>query len=169
QEFAKDLGKLFIACNVSWNSAGNPELHLFFLKYVPGAKIPDQRVLSGRVLDTLTVQAETTMKSNMLGKLVMGQCDGWKSNSRATVVTMSITLYMIAAHNVSPERKTADNLLELMLKDMKYCKEQLGVIFIGFCTANGGDARGMRVRLKRVRSKLVVLPCWGHQVGSVEF
>ncbi|KAJ7940007.1 hypothetical protein B0H13DRAFT_1464936, partial [Mycena leptocephala] len=167
QEFAEDLCKLFIACNVAWNSAGNPELHLFCSKYIPGAKIPDRKVLSGRVLDTLAVHAETNMKSNVSGKLATGQCDVWKSEAKAAIITMSVTveakLYMIAAHDVSPERKTSDNLLELMLEDIRYCEEQLGVTLIAFCTDNGGDARGMRVRLKRVRPKLVVPPCWGHQ------
>ncbi|KAF7344301.1 hypothetical protein MVEN_01721700 [Mycena venus] len=106
QEFAEDLCKLFIACNISWNSAGNPELFLFFSKYVPEAKIPDRRVLSGRVLDALAAQAETSMKSKVLGKLATGQCDGYKSSARAAIVTMSITvealLYMIAAHDISP-------------------------------------------------------------------
>ncbi|KAJ7640524.1 hypothetical protein B0H17DRAFT_1149012 [Mycena rosella] len=46
-EFAEDLCKLFVACNVAWNSAANPQLLLFFTKYVPEAKIPDRRVLSG--------------------------------------------------------------------------------------------------------------------------
>ncbi|KAJ7729989.1 hypothetical protein B0H16DRAFT_1330093 [Mycena metata] len=77
QEFAEDLCKLFVACNVAWNSANNPELLLFFSKYVPEAKIPDRRVLSGRVLDTLVLQIEKEMKSQVAGKLGMGQCDGW--------------------------------------------------------------------------------------------
>ncbi|KAJ7238184.1 ribonuclease H-like domain-containing protein [Mycena rebaudengoi] len=171
EDFAQDLCKLFIACNVAWNSAANPELLLFFSKYIPEAKIPDRRVLSGRVLDTLVVQAESEMKSNVAGKLGTGQCDGWKSGAKAAIITTSVTvkakLYTVAAHDVSPERKTADNLLELVLADMQYCETEFGIIFVGYCTDNGGDARGMRVRLKRVRPKLTVPPCWGHQVNLV--
>ncbi|KAJ7711534.1 hypothetical protein B0H14DRAFT_2645715 [Mycena olivaceomarginata] len=40
------------------------------------AKIPDRRVLSGRVLDRLVIQVETEMKSKVSGKLETGQCDG---------------------------------------------------------------------------------------------
>ncbi|KAF7344300.1 HAT family dimerization protein [Mycena venus] len=54
-----------------------------------------------------------------------------------------------------------------MLEDMKYCEDHLGVVFIAFCTDNGGDTRGFRVRLKRLKPKLVVPPCWGHQVNLV--
>lgn len=51
EEFASDLCKVFISCNFAWNAAANPQLLLFFSKYVPEAKIPDRRVLSGRVLN----------------------------------------------------------------------------------------------------------------------
>ncbi|KAJ7784891.1 ribonuclease H-like domain-containing protein, partial [Mycena maculata] len=171
EEFAQDLCKLFVACNISWNSAANPQLNLFFSKYVPEAKIPDRRVLSGSVLDSLALQAETTMKSIVTGRLGTGQCNGWKSGAKAVIITTSVTvdiqLYMIAAHDVSPERKTADNLLQIVLEDMEYCEEELGIIMIAYCTDNGGDARGMRVRLKRVKPKLLVPPCWGHQVNLI--
>ncbi|KAJ7721951.1 ribonuclease H-like domain-containing protein [Mycena maculata] len=170
EEFAQDLCKLFVACNISWNSAANPQLNLFFSKYVPEAKIPDRRVLSGRVLDSLALQAETGMKSIVTGRLGTGQCDGWKSGAKAAIITTSVTvdiqLYMIAAHDVSPERKTADNLLQIVLEDMEYC-EELGIIMIAYCTDDGGDARGMRVRLKRVKPKLLIPPCWGHQVNLI--
>ncbi|KAJ7735370.1 ribonuclease H-like domain-containing protein [Mycena metata] len=171
QEFAEDLCKLFIACNIAWNSANNPQLLLFFSKYLPAAKIPDRRVLSGRVLDTLVGQIETEMKEQVSGKLGMGQCDGWKTGAQASIVTTSVTveakLHLIAAHDVSSERKSADNLLEIVLADIEYCETEFGIIFVGYCTDNGGDAMGMRTRLKIVRPKFLVPPCWGHQVNLV--
>ncbi|KAJ7843842.1 hypothetical protein B0H13DRAFT_1648242, partial [Mycena leptocephala] len=101
-----------------------------------------RRVLFGRVLDTLAVQAEADMKSDVAGKLGTGQCDGWKSNARAytTSVTVEGKLYAIAPHDVSPEKKSAKNLLEIVLEDMKYCEGELGIIMIGYCTGNGDDA-----------------------------
>ncbi|KAJ6628811.1 hypothetical protein B0H10DRAFT_2259901 [Mycena sp. CBHHK59/15] len=169
-EFAQDLCKLFVACNMPWNSASNPQLNLFFSKYVPEAKIPDRHVLSGRILDSLAAQAEAGMKSNVAGRLGTGQCDGWKTNAKAAIISTSVTveatLYMIAAHDVSPERKTADNLLQIVLEDIMYCEEH-GIIMVGYCTDNGGDARRMRVRLTRVKPKLTVPPCWGHQTNLV--
>ncbi|KAJ7651815.1 hypothetical protein B0H17DRAFT_958277 [Mycena rosella] len=167
EEFAQDLCKLFVACNISWNSASNAQLNLFFSKYVPEAKIPDRRVLSGRVLDFLAAEAEAGMKSKVAGRFGTGQCDGWKTNAKAAVVTTPVTvdatLYINAAHDISPERKTSDNLLQIVLEDITYCEER-GIIMVGYCTDGGGDARGMRVRLKRLKPKLTVPPCWGHQV-----
>ncbi|KAJ7271620.1 ribonuclease H-like domain-containing protein [Mycena rebaudengoi] len=173
EEFAQDLCKLFIACNVAWNSAANPQLLLFFSKYIPEAKIPDRRVLSGRVLDALVVQAETEMKSNVAGKLGTGQCDGWKSTAKASIITTSVTVeakVLCVPHPSASYRnckKSADNLLEIVLADIKYCEDEFGIIFIAYCTDNGGDARGMRKRLQRVRPKFVVPPCRGHQVHLV--
>lgn len=92
EEFAQDLCKLFVACNMSWNSASNPQLNLFFSKYVPEAKIPDRRVLSGRVLDSLAAQTEATMKSNVAGRHGTGQCDGWKTNAKAAIISTSVTV-----------------------------------------------------------------------------
>ncbi|KAJ7891750.1 hypothetical protein B0H13DRAFT_1625867 [Mycena leptocephala] len=170
QEFAEDLCKLFIACNIAWNSANNPELLLFFSKYLPEAKIPHRRVLSGRVLDTLVVQVESEMKAQVSGKLGMGQCDGWKSNAKASIVTTSVTvdgkICIIAAHDVSPEKNSADNLLETVLADIEYCEREFGIIFVGYCTDNGGDAMSMRKKLQVRVPKFLVPPCWGHQITS---
>ncbi|KAJ7865814.1 hypothetical protein B0H13DRAFT_1636906, partial [Mycena leptocephala] len=62
--------------------------------------------------------------------------------------------YMTAAHDVPPDKKSADNLLEIVLEDRKYCEDELGIVMVGYCTDNGGDAKGMRVRLKRCRMNL---------------
>ncbi|KAJ7763398.1 ribonuclease H-like domain-containing protein [Mycena metata] len=172
QEFAEDLCKLFVACNVAWNSANNPELLLFFSKYVPEAKIPDRCVLSGRVLDTLILQIEEEMKSQVAGKLGMGQCDGWKSGAKASIISTSITVestvtHLVAAHDVSPEKKTANNLLEIVLGDIQYCETEFGIIHVGYCTDDGGDAKAMRKRLQIKLPRLVVPPCWGHQINLV--
>ncbi|KAJ7934866.1 hypothetical protein B0H13DRAFT_1591296, partial [Mycena leptocephala] len=96
-----------------------------------------------------------------------GKCDGWKSNARASIITTSVTVEG-KAHSAIPDlaaiKKSAKNLLKIVLEDMKYCEGELGIIMIRYCTDNGGDARGMRIRLKRMKPKLVVPPCWGHQV-----
>ncbi|KAJ7939386.1 hypothetical protein B0H13DRAFT_1570691, partial [Mycena leptocephala] len=102
------------------------------------------------------------------GQARTGKCDEWKSNARASIITTSVTvegkLCMIAPHDLSPEKKSAKNLLKIVLEDMKYCEGELGIIMIRYCTDNGGDAKGMRIRLKRMKPELDVPPCWGHQV-----
>jgi len=53
QEFAQDLCRLFVMCNIAWNVANNVELHLFFAKWVPGAVVPERRALSQTCLPKL--------------------------------------------------------------------------------------------------------------------
>ncbi|KAJ7049147.1 ribonuclease H-like domain-containing protein [Mycena amicta] len=170
-EFEEDLCKVFVSCNWSWRCIGNGELVLFLTKYIPHAKIPDRRTLSGRVLDSLHVKVEDRIKEAVNKKLGMGQCDGWKSSARSSIILSSVTveveLYTLGAHNVSAQSKTADNLLELMLADMERAESEFGITFVGFCTDDGGDARGFRVRLRVKRPKLITTPCWAHQVNLV--
>ncbi|KAF7331976.1 HAT family dimerization protein [Mycena kentingensis (nom. inval.)] len=172
EQFARDVCRLLVSCNWSWNCVSNPEFLLFFSKYVPEAKIPDRDVLSGRILDTLTREVEAGMKEKVRGKWATGQCDGWKSIAKDNIITTSSTVegkwYLGAAHDVSPERKTAAALLEIVDGDMTAAEEQLLIQFIGYCTDNGGDAaRGMRARLKRRRKSLLVSPCWAHQINLI--
>lgn len=44
-------------------------------------------------------------------------------------------------HDVSAEAKTGENLLKLMVEDITYAQAVFGLLLIGFCTDDGGDAR----------------------------
>ncbi|KAJ7215840.1 ribonuclease H-like domain-containing protein [Mycena pura] len=168
EEFYDDLCRLFVACNWAWNGVANPELLLFMSRYISQAKIPDRRVLSGRVLDRLVAQFEEKVRVEVSGKLATGQCDGWKSLSKAHIISTSSTvagkLHLTGAHDVSPERKTADNLLQIVTADMQMCKDRYGMDFIGYCSDDGGDSRGMCRRLGRVNPRLLIFPCLSHQL-----
>lgn len=62
------------------------------------------------------------------------------------------------------ERKTADNLLKLVLDEIKYAQNELKVEIVAWCSDAGGDSRAMRERLYRLKPWLVSIDCWGHQV-----
>jgi hypothetical protein len=74
EEFAGDLLKVFVSAGFPWNGASDPELRLFCDKWIPGSKVPDRRVLSGRLLDKGAAGAESRMKKRIEGKLATGQC-----------------------------------------------------------------------------------------------
>jgi len=40
-EFGKDFCKLLIVICAPWNSANNPQMHLFIQKWIPGGVVPD--------------------------------------------------------------------------------------------------------------------------------
>ncbi|KAJ7060268.1 ribonuclease H-like domain-containing protein [Mycena amicta] len=111
------------------------------------------------------------MKEVMNGKLGMGQCDGWKSSARSSIVLSSVTveieLYTMGVHDISAQRKMVDNLLELMLGDMERAESEFGITFVGFCTDDGGDARAFCVCLHAKHPNLITTPCWAHQINLV--
>jgi hypothetical protein len=79
--------KLFVFCGFARNSANDPQI-AFVEKYIPGAKVPDRRVLSGRILDGEVAKVE----ERIVGKMATGQCDGWKNVAKTSVVTSMITV-----------------------------------------------------------------------------
>jgi hypothetical protein len=92
KEFNEDLLKLFVSCGFAWNVASNPQLGLFIEKYIPGAQVPDCRVLAGWILDGEVAKVKARMKERMKGKIATGQCNGWKNVAKTSVVTSRITV-----------------------------------------------------------------------------
>jgi hypothetical protein len=71
--------------------------------------------------------------------------------------------HVVHVHNVSGEKKTADNLLSLVLKAMLHL-HNTGVTIVGWVSDAGGDSRAMRLKLSELMPHLIVLDCWAHQV-----
>ena len=92
EDFNDDLLKIFVSCRFSWNSASDPQMGLFVEKWIPGAKLPDRRALSGRILDREVERVEARTREQIKGKVAMGQCDGWKNVAKTSVVTSMITV-----------------------------------------------------------------------------
>lgn len=92
EEFVVDFCKLLVANDISWNFAINPQTHRFFAKYRPEAIIPEQRVLSGRILDQIYADIEAKVTDTIKGKYATGQCDGFKTMSKTPVITSMATV-----------------------------------------------------------------------------
>ena len=91
-DFAANLCNLFVACNFSFNAAENPQTHLFFAKWIPGAKVPDRRKLSGPCLDTAVTHATRTTRTAVFGQYATGQSDGWKNIAKTSVLTSTMNV-----------------------------------------------------------------------------
>lgn len=87
QEFCEDLCKVFVSCGIAWNVLSDAELQLFVNKWIPRAKLPDRRALSGVFLDREVAKAEARTREKVEGELGTGQCDGWKNVSKTPVIT----------------------------------------------------------------------------------
>jgi hypothetical protein len=182
KDFHEDLCALFIGLDLAWNAADNPVFRNFFEKWLGHLRLPSRRALSSSLVDRLAKKTEENKKVSLKGKMGMGQCDGWKNVARSSIVAslvivenqvcpsliallvlICIKSYPLPVHEVTAELKTANNLLNIVLSDMKKFRE-LGVDVIGWVSDAGGDSRAMRLRLSEMMPDLVVLDCWAHQV-----
>ena len=96
REFAADLCKLFIVANIAWYALEIPFVRHFFTKYAAQANLPGRKELSGRVLDEEADRVTKRMQSEVKGRYVTGQCDGWKNISKdhiiATIINAEYTV-----------------------------------------------------------------------------
>jgi hypothetical protein len=98
-EFSKDFLKLLIANGAPFLFANNPETRIFAAKWItPGAVIPDRKMLSGRILDDEVKLTEDRVKLKVEGKIGTGQCDGWKNNTKKSVVSTMVTVENEVSH-----------------------------------------------------------------------
>lgn len=66
---------------------------------------------------------------------------------------------------MSAARKTADNLVELMVQHKMKIEGEYGMKLIGWVSDAGGDSRGARKRLAQRFPRLLVPDCYAHQVS----
>jgi hypothetical protein len=189
EDFNDDLLKLFVSCGFSWNSASDPQMGLFVEKWIPGAKLPDRRALSGRILDREVERVEARTRERIKGKVATGQCDGWKNVAKTSVVTSMITVehmvsfmantrpfqilttilqaYLVRTHDMSGLPKTGDQLLAIVESDIQFIIDKFDVIVIAWCTDDGPDGKKMRRLLGAKYRWMIMLLCWAHQMNLV--
>jgi hypothetical protein len=92
QEFGEDICKLLIATRSAWNIAHNPQVRLFFEKWIPGAIVPDRRTLSGPILDREAGKVEEKLKLKLKGRKATFQTDGWKNKAKQAIVATMVSV-----------------------------------------------------------------------------
>ena len=73
--------------------------------------------------------------------------------------------YMQLVHDVTADKKNADNLLKLVIGEIDYCNGELDVEVIRWCSDAGRDSRSVQVKLHYLQEWLITLDCWTHQVS----
>ncbi|KAF7293733.1 hypothetical protein HMN09_01168500 [Mycena chlorophos] len=116
-EFEQDVCRLFAVCEISWNTASNPELKGFFAKYIPHFALPDRRKLSGPILDNLTTEVIQRTRQDTDGKLGTYTSDGWtniaKTHVNSSVMNAETTPPLLRNHDM-----TGQELLEIIISDI---------------------------------------------------
>ncbi|KAJ7231957.1 ribonuclease H-like domain-containing protein [Mycena rebaudengoi] len=169
--FSQDLCKLFVTCRWSWNTIENPEFKMFFDKYVPDAKLPDRRVLSGRIL---TGEAEKVVQRTRQltdGKLATYSEDGWTNIAKTHVDTSLISVeaqpFLLRTHDMTGRPKTGDELFSIMKSDFQYAQDTYGVEIICACTDDGPDGKKARRLIKEQLPWIAAFECWAHQSSLI--
>ncbi|EUC60305.1 hAT family dimerization protein [Rhizoctonia solani AG-3 Rhs1AP] len=171
KEFEKDICDLFVACNFAWNALDNPIFRQFIGRWIPGAKSPSRGTISHRTLPERVAEVEDQAKKATRGGLAMGQSDGWKNIARNPVVAMMMTVrrqtHVLSVNHVGAERKTAENLLQLIKINMEEVELGYGVEWIGWCTDAGSDAQKARMLLHSEFPWLINPVCYAHQINLI--
>lgn len=186
EQFASELCMLMIVCNIAWWSVEQPYWRFFFQKWMPGSQIPGRREISGRILNEEAEKVVGKMKGKVSGKYGTGICDGWKNVSKTSIIASMINVaytvsnqslssnretnlifqaYLLNTFDVSALPKTAETLLEFVLKEIQYATEVLRVWVVAWCTDAGGDAAKMRRLLRNCIPRLIAVDCWCHQAS----
>ncbi|KAJ7167705.1 hypothetical protein C8R46DRAFT_812141, partial [Mycena filopes] len=166
-EFGSDLCKLFVTCNFAWNIAQNPEFQLFISKYIPGAVIPDRRILSGSILTAESNKVIARTKQRIQGKLATYAEDGWKNVAHTHVDTSVLSVegepYLLRTHDMTGRPKTGDELFAIMKSDFEYAWNTYKVDVIAVCTDDGPDGKKARRLVREWKASIAVFECWAHQ------
>ncbi|GLB45662.1 hypothetical protein LshimejAT787_2500540 [Lyophyllum shimeji] len=170
-EFNADLCRLLVVCNIAWWAVENPYWRGFANKWLPTALMPGRKELSGRILDEEVNKVVNKMKPDVQNHYGTGECDGWKNVTKASIIAFIMNVeyvpYLLNIADISAVHKTAKNLLDLVLAEIKYATESLKIIVVAWCTDAGGESAKMR-RLLNVRMPwIITLDCWCHQINLI--
>ncbi|KAJ6559004.1 hypothetical protein B0H10DRAFT_2236338 [Mycena sp. CBHHK59/15] len=118
----------------------------FFNDWVPGAELPGQRALSGRILDTEVENIQADIQKKVKDEFATASVDGWSTKHDAiqqTSFNVKGQEYALNVHVTTNERKTSANLLTHVLADLQMLAAW-GAFIVAFCCDSGGDSRGLR-------------------------
>jgi hypothetical protein len=77
---------------------------------------------------------------------------------------MTFKPFILNTVDITAIAKTAESYLTIVLAEIKYAVETLGVRVVGWCTDDSGESRKMRRLLRNHFAWIIVVCCWCHQV-----
>ncbi|PCH37394.1 hypothetical protein WOLCODRAFT_84289, partial [Wolfiporia cocos MD-104 SS10] len=169
--FVSDLCQLLVACNIAWAAVDHPFWQHLFATWLPAVILPSHQVLAGRILEQEAQRVVVDMKARVKGRFATSQSDGWKNIVRTSLVASMINVeyspYLLNAVDISSQPKNAENLLEIVKAEIKYCVEVLKTKIVAWCMDSSGESVKMRRLLHNLFLWIVVVACWAHQLNLV--
>lgn len=108
-----DVLNLIAAMGTSFNFIENPETRCFFEKYIPEAAPITRQLLSGRILDKVTVDTIAAICRQVIGQYAMLMADGWKNNADVDVFTSTFMVDNVVCWIVVHIMCDIDSLLHI--------------------------------------------------------
>ncbi|KAJ7748303.1 ribonuclease H-like domain-containing protein, partial [Mycena maculata] len=144
---------------------------IFFAKYLPAAKLPDRRVLSGRILSGEAEKVILRTRKITEGKLTSYSEDGWM-NIATTHLDMSLISvetqpFLLRTHDMTGRPKTGDELFNIMKSDFEYALNTYAVKVICVTTDDGPDGKKSRRLVREQLPWIATFECWVHQSSLI--
>ncbi|TFK24427.1 hypothetical protein FA15DRAFT_592446 [Coprinopsis marcescibilis] len=137
--------------------------------FLPQAKTPSQKVLSGRIIPNLVQKAWGRVRNVIRGRSVTLQADGWTGINHRHVIAFMVgvdgKVYTVNVIDATNERKTADQFLEQLDAAYHKAETDMGVMVICVTTDASGEAAKARRLFKLRYPHIIVLDCYAHQVS----
>ncbi|KZT18808.1 hypothetical protein NEOLEDRAFT_1023365, partial [Neolentinus lepideus HHB14362 ss-1] len=172
-QFAQDLCRLMVACNIAWWAADHPYWTYFWSKYVPAAQMLGRARLLDDQVAGYAADASTILpnRDKGQGRYIVWRCYSWKNIAMKSIVLSMINVKFVPhplhSYDISAVIKNAENLLEIVLTEILYCTNVLGVQVIAWCTDCSGEALKMCRPLHEWFPWIVTVECWAHQIDLV--
>ncbi|KAF7358758.1 hypothetical protein MSAN_01214800 [Mycena sanguinolenta] len=139
--------------------------------FLPQANLPSRKALARRIIPQTLEIMQKEIRQFQPGAVGTVQADGWTGlNSHHLIAFMFAVegkVYTVRVHDASLERKTAENLLKLMLEVIETLKQKWGVVPIDFVTDASGESRKARRLLQQLMPMLITPDCYAHQVNLI--
>lgn len=96
-EFAADVCRLLVICNIAWWAVDQPYWRAFFEKWQPAAYMPGRKELSGRILNDEAEKVKGKMKGKVKGHYGSGQNDGWKNIAKTSLIASMVMICYVVS------------------------------------------------------------------------
>ena len=157
----------FFACNIPFSVTEHPSFIEFASALRPGYKPPTRKVLSSTVLDSVTDELQTDMKSKLDGKECTFILEDGCSNCHNDPVTASCVhadkqAYFMDAKATGATSKTGENLKEMCKETISKACDTYRCTVKNIVTDNAKNMDKMRKLLLEEDSDLLVYGCNAH-------
>ncbi|KAF5354454.1 hypothetical protein D9758_012384 [Tetrapyrgos nigripes] len=128
-------------------------------------------VLSGQILNEEVGKADMETRAEVNGQFGTGQSDRWKNITKRSLITSMVNInyktHLLNVADILSQPKTAESLLEIILKEIEHIKSVLLVTLVAWCTDCSGESLKMQQLLQEHFEWIIVLDCWAHQFNLV--